>query len=353
MKRVLILVLCVFLVFSLGACTPAQDSEISNTEENTGIIADETQRENDGESFGSDSHYPVDITTYNYEGNEIITTYDKAPEKVLAVYQGSIETMLSLGLSDHIVAAAGLDNEVDDSLKADFKTLNYLDAFSPPKEDVIMLEPDMILSWGSLFGEKNLGDVGYWIEKGCNTYINSNTRRGNHNRTLENEYTDILNLGKIFNVEDKAEAIVKEMKDEIQNVINKTQDNAEKKTVLVLEPIGGKITNYGKATLGGNMVEALGAELASPDVDDMGKEDIVSANPDVIFVVYMAYSGENGEDVKQSQLDLILNDPALASLKAIQKNNVYPIMLGDMYASGVRTMDGIVNFAKGIYPELY
>ena len=58
--------------------------------------------------------YPVEITTYNYSGDEVKTTYEKAPEKVLAVYQGSIETMLELGLEDRLVAAAGLDNELDD-----------------------------------------------------------------------------------------------------------------------------------------------------------------------------------------------------------------------------------------------
>jgi len=343
MKKLLIAVLCILLAMSMAACS----SESVNTERK------QPESENIEEPAISADHYPVTVTTYNYEGDEIITTYEKMPEKVLAVYQGSIETMLKLGLADKIVAAAGLDNEVSEDLKADFEKLQYLDVFTPSKEDVVMLEPDMILSWGSLFGEKNLGDVDYWIENGCNTYINSNTRRGAHSRTLENEYTDILNLGKIFNVEDKAEAIVNEMKNEINNVISKTDGNAEKKKILIIEPISGKITNYGADTLGGNMVETLGAELIVSGGNDIGKEDIVTANPDIVFVVYMAYSGEDGEDVKQSQLDLILKDEAFASLKAVQEGKAYPIMLGDMYASGIRTMDGIANFARGIYPELY
>ena len=36
-----------------------------------------------------------------------------------------------------------------------------------------MLNPDMILSWGSIFSDEKLGDVNTWIEKGCNTYINT------------------------------------------------------------------------------------------------------------------------------------------------------------------------------------
>lgn len=341
MKKLLSVLLSAMLLFSMTACGSEESQAVENQQESQEEAGDQSQ------------HYPVEIVTYNYEGEEITTTYDAAPEKVLAVYQGSIETMLKLGLADHILAASGLDNEVSEDLKADFEKLNYLDVFAPSKEDVVMMQPDMILSWGSLFGDKNLGDVDYWIENGTNTYINSNTRRGGHDRTLENEYRDILNLGKIFDVEDKAEAIVNEMKAEIANVIDKTQDADTKKTVMIIEPISGKITNYGSKSLGGNMVEALGADLISPEVSEVGKEDLINTDPEVIFVVYMAYAGEDGEDVKESQMKLITEDPALASLQAVQAGNVYPIMLGDMYASGIRTMDGITSLARGIFPEIY
>lgn len=64
--------------------------------------------------------------------------------------------MLALGLEDRLVATAGLDNEVPDELKDAFSKTNYLDEFTPSLETVTMLEPDMILSWSSLFSDKNL-----------------------------------------------------------------------------------------------------------------------------------------------------------------------------------------------------
>jgi iron complex transport system substrate-binding protein len=104
------------------------------------------------------AHYPVDITTYNYAGEEVVTRYQQAPERVLAVYQGSIETMIALGLEDKVAAAYGLDNEVKDEWKAGFAKLPYEDSvFAPDKETVLMLGPDMILSWGSYFGESAWG----------------------------------------------------------------------------------------------------------------------------------------------------------------------------------------------------
>lgn len=302
------------------------------------------------------TEYPLTITTYGSDGTELATTYEKAPEKVLAVYQGSIETLLALGLEDRVIAAAGLDNEVPDEQKAAFSKIEYLDEFTPSLETVTMLEPDLVFSWGSLFGEKTLGDAAEWVEKGTNIYMNSNTHPKNgetaYNKTLENEFTDILNIGKIFDVQDKAEAIVNEMQDMIARVKEQTADLKNSPTVLILESMGDGITNYNASSLGGDMVTQLGGTLANPDGATLGKEDVVAADPDVIFVVYMPYTGDDPEELKQEKLDEFLNDQAYASLKAIKNKRVVPIMLSEMYASATRTSNGIVTFAKGLYPDL-
>ena len=121
---------------------------------------------------------------------------------------------------------------------------------------------------------------------------------------------------------------------------------------MVLEPLGEDITNYGASSLGGDMVTKLGATLANPDASTVGKEDIIAANPDVIFVVYMPYSGDDPETVKQEKLDVLLKDEAYQSLDAVKNGRVVPIMLSEMYASATRTKDGIVTFANGLYPDI-
>ena len=326
-------------------------SETSSTASET----DSSETASEAET-GKKTEYPLTITTYDSEGNEIETTYEKAPEKVLAVYQGCIETMLALGLEDRMAAAAGLDNEVPEALKSAFSKVEYLDEFTPSLETVTMMEPDMIFSWGSIFGEKTLGSVTDWVDKGCNTYYSSNTRPGSdtetRNRTLENEYTDILNIGLIFDVQDQAEAIVADIKGVIDQTIEATKDLEERPSVLILEPLGDSITNYGASSLGGDMVTKLGAQLANPDAKTVGKEDIIAANPDVIFVVYMPYAGDDPETVKETQLATIRDDEALQSLDAVKNGRIVPIMLSEMYASATRTQDGIEHFAAGLYPEL-
>ena len=353
--RIMAMVMAAAMTVSAAPAVYAAERADSETikEDNQPAAEDSTESADteDSSAEATKTEYPLTITTYDYDGNEIETTYEKAPEKVLAVYQGSIETMLALGLEDHLVATAGLDNEVPEDLKEAFSKTNYLDEFTPSLETVTMLEPDMILSWSSLFSDENLGNVTDWIDKGCNTYYNTNTRPDG-DRTLENEFTDILNIGKIFDVQDKAQAIVDDAKAVIDKTLTATADVKDKPSVMVLEPLGDNITNYVVKSLGGDMVTQLGATLANPDASTVGKEDIIAANPDVIFVVYMPYAGDDPETVKNSQLAVIQDDESLKSLDAVKNGRVYPIMLSEMYASATRTQDGIETFAKGLYPDV-
>ena len=173
----------------------------------------------------------------------------------------------------------------------------------------------------------------------------------NGEQSLDNIFEDIKNVGKIFNVEDKAQEIVNNMQSKIDEAL-KAAKGQDKQNVLMLEFLGDEITNYGENSLGGDMITSLGANLVAKDQSKLGKEDIVSLNPDVIYVVYMPYSGDDPEQVKQDALDKLLKDKAFSSLDAVKNKRVVPIMLGDMYASGVRTINGIETISAGLYPDL-
>ena len=58
------------------------------------------------------------------------------------------------------------------------------------------------------------------------------------------------------------------------------------------------------------------------------------------------------ETVAQGEVDKVLENPALASLDAVKNKRVNSIALGEMYSSGIRTIDGINTFANGLYPQL-
>ena len=199
--------------------------------------------------------------------------------------------MLALGLEDRIVAAAVLDHDVKDEYKEAFSKVNYLEEFTPSKETIIMEKPDFILGWYSLFDDKRLGDIDYWNESGANTYISLNSGVAEE-RTIENEIKDILNLGKIFNLEDKAQAIVDEITLTVNEVSSKVS-NEEKQSAMVIEFYDDEIYTYGSKTLAGDMVTKLGAEVLNPEGGNIGAGDLIKLNPDCIFVSYMDMGDEN------------------------------------------------------------
>ncbi|HML45246.1 MAG TPA: hypothetical protein PKE04_00680 [Clostridia bacterium] len=65
------------------------------------------------------------------------------------------------------------------------------------------------------------------------------------------------------------------------------------------------------------------------------------------------YMDREDPDKRANAVALVADNPALASLAAVQNQRVYAIPLGEMYASGPRTIDGVTTFAQGMYPELF
>ncbi|HCO73643.1 MAG TPA: iron ABC transporter substrate-binding protein, partial [Clostridium sp.] len=96
LKKITSLLLSLLLILSLVGCSNNKSDKNTSSE-----------KSNSSKNESKDSHYPVTIETYNFTKEPIKLTFHKAPEKVFAVYQNSIETLLALGLEDKIVAAAG------------------------------------------------------------------------------------------------------------------------------------------------------------------------------------------------------------------------------------------------------
>ena len=296
--------------------------------------------------------YPVSIQTYNREREAIDTVYEKAPERVIAAYQSNIEIMLKLGLADRIVCAFGLDEEITGELAEEFAKIPYYES-RPSKEEAIALQPDAILGWRSLFADDRFGGVEYWIENGCNTYmsINSTLKAENGGNTIACEMQDILNIGAMFGKTAEAQAIVDEMQAEIDRIADYVSESGiEPMSVAVLEDEGESYRVYGHTTLGGNIAETVGAKLAvgAENSENVGVEDLIAANPDKLFMIW--YEGWIGPEEAVAS---IMENPAFASLKAVQNGDVYALNLVQVWCSGLHTMEGIQTFASALYPELY
>lgn len=108
---------------------------------------------------------------------------------------------------------------------------------------------------------------------GVGTYIALNSNDISEMRTVENEYQDILTIGKIFDVEDKAQQLVDKMKAEVEKVTSQAK-GMEKKSVLIVELMSDTIWTYDETYLAGDMVKSMGGDLINTE-REIGAENIV------------------------------------------------------------------------------
>ena len=347
MKKFLSVLLVICIAFSIVGCSTNDTAE--NQEKNPTESENSTENPIEAAKEEGNGKYPLTIETYNYKKENIEVTFEEKPKRVVTVYQNCIETLLALGVEDVIVGAAGLDHDVKDEYKEAFGTINYYEK-GMTKEEVMALEPDFIISWSSYFGEKKLGDVDFWHDRGINTYImnNSGIRA---DRKLEHEYTDILNLGKIFDKEDEAQQIVNEIKAEVAKGKKFAKGKEPVKALVLQSRKDGSFRNYGQDSVGGDLITELGADLVVKESGNVTAEEIASLNPDVIFTVYYSYYEASVE--YDDAINRLKDHKGLSSVNAVKKDRIFPIKLGEVYCSGVRTMDGVKTMLKGLYPHEY
>lgn len=297
------------------------------------------------------AHYPVTIENYNTQGEPEQMTYTKPPQRVVAVWQNSIETLLALGVGDRIIAGNGVPDKKffrkeyqEQYSKIPYTGLQLLDL-----ETTMMLKPDLIVGWHSTFAPKVLRPTDFWHKRGVNTFIARSSMIDAKPRTLANEYKDILDLGKIFDKNERAQQLVGQMQQEVNFAISRTADYPKRPRALVLEFMGKEPSVYGEKSLAGNIVKELHGELLAEKQRAIGLEQVVELDPDVIFIVVTEFNYGREQDM----LDRVTQHKALKHLRCVQQGRVVALPLYAIYSSGVRTYDGIKIIATGMYPDLY
>ncbi len=298
MKNIIFINLMVLLII-LSGCSPV-------IKENADTIQLWEQKKSQLNISYNENNYPIKIKNINSKNEEFELTYKKPPQKVVAFWQNSVETLIALGVGDRIVA----------------------------------------------------GTTDYWNSRTVNTYIaksSAPTKSINDNilikpkHSLDEEYQYILDLGKIFDRKDRANELVGQMKKEISFVTEHTKNINKKPRAIIIEFLGKDISVYGERTLAGDILQRVNGELLEPNVERFSFEQLIDLDPDVIFIVIT----EQHYGDERMYLDRIYQNKALQGLKAVKNKRIYPVPLYAIYSPGIRAYDGIRIMAQGLYPELY
>ena len=301
--------------------------------------------------YADEGYAPVTIENIDEKGAPRSEVYDAPPQRVVAVWQNSIETLLALGVGDRIVAGMGVPDAryIRPEYRAAYEAIPYTSLENLDVETILMMQPDLIVGWSSTFSSKVLRGTDFWAGRGVHTYIAPSSAHGNRNKTIAQECQDIEKLGRIFGREERAEELVGAMQNEIAYVAEKTAHMERRPRALVIELLGKEIRSYGADTLAGDMMRALGVDHLAAEGQSLSMEELITLAPDAIFVVVIEDDYGNEDAI----LARLYENPALQDLMCVQQRRIYPIPLYAVYSAGTRTYDGITIFAHGLYPQIY
>ncbi|OBW55829.1 iron ABC transporter substrate-binding protein [Solibacillus silvestris] len=294
----------------------------------------------------ADSDETVQAVTIENEGMSI--TYEEAPQKAISINQHVTEVMLALGLEDSMVGTAYLDDQIYPPLQEAYDQVPVLAEQYPSKEQVILTEADFIYGgWASAFNEKNLMSREEMEQLGIGSYLQSSSVKVAPE--LEDIYTDIRNIAKIFRVEERGETLIEEMNANIEKIKEKVPTVDKPIDVLVFDS-GDKDVFTATQNFMNTLVKMAGANNIFGDIEKnwatVSKEDAVERNPEAIIVI------DYGSTKAEEKINFLKNDPALSQTPAVQ-NERFVVLPLSAASEGVRVAEALEIVVKGLYPDSF
>ena len=293
------------------------------------------------------AHYPVIIDTYDAVGAPMQTTFTHPPARIIVDEVNALETLLILGQGERIVGAALNTSGVSYArlqreYPEEFAKVAPVIQNTIGREQAVALQPDFILAWKASFAPRWYGSTAWWQERGVNTYVIATANHVLKDATIEDECRFIDDMGRIFDRKEQTDALVREIHAELR-VDEEAMRGREQQTVLVVEVGEGDILNYDEGWVVGDMVRRLGGRIPLTS-KYIGEEELLSCDPDVIFVAYNdAYGKRFAEHFFASV--------RFNSLRAVQHGRIYFVPVEYVYTPAFKTLDGIRAIRRGLYPD--
>ncbi|MGO2664547.1 ABC transporter substrate-binding protein [Mycetocola reblochoni] len=288
----------------------------------------------------SNAGYPVTIDNCDRE-----TTFDAAPDRVVSLWQSATEMLLALGLGDRIVATAGDYAPYPESIADDAAALNSIGSAMgwPSKEVVLSQDPDLVIGQ-SLEGFAFDASYGYATaeeleDAGIDLYgANMCVPEDSLSMTVDTSSETLADLGRIFGVEDEAEALIAKIAAQKQAVVDAVS-GLDAPSVVYYQGGEGPI----HVLAGGiytSAIETAGGTSAFPTEADVSREDFAASDAEVLLVATF-----EGQDFASR---LAYLEETFPDLPAVKNGRVYELPVADTDAS-ISVMRGLTEIANAIH----
>ena len=293
--------------------------------------------------------YPVTVKSCNRE-----VTFDAAPKRAIANDVNLVEMMLALKLQDRMVGYTGVSGwkTLDEKLREGVKELPELSEKYPTKEVLLNADADFFFA-GWNYGMKVGGEVTpetlapfkinvYELTESC---IHVMARE---KPSMDDMFVDLLNLGRIFGVEDRAEALVAGYRSQLAEITKANAGRGKPTRVFVYDSGEEKPFTSGRFGIPTAMIEAAGGANIMDDVDkswvEVSWEPVIDRNPEVVVIV------NYGEVKAEDKIAFMKNNPAFANIDAV-RNDRFVVLDYVEATPGPRNVDAIARLAKAFRGE--
>lgn len=292
--------------------------------------------------------YPVTVKSCDRE-----VTFDAAPARAISNDVNLTEMMLVLGLRDRMIGYTGISGwkTLDEEMRSGVAELPELSAKYPTKEVLAAADPDFFFA-GWNYGMKvggevtpetlePLGIMTYELTESC-IHVGPKAKS-----SMDDMYRDILNLGRIFGVEARAEELVTGWKAQLDEA---TAGVDRQKPLRVFVYDSGEEAPFTAGAYGmpTALIEAAGGSNIMDDLDkswaEVAWEPVVERNPEVVVIV------NYGDVTAEQKIAFMKGNPAFASIDAV-RNDRFVVLEYVEATPGPRNIRAVEKLVAGFWGQ--
>ncbi len=296
------------------------------------------------------SGFPVTVRSCDRD-----VTFEAAPKHAVSQDINLTDMMLALELTGSMAGYSGISGwlKLDEDLKSRLGDLPELTPQQPTKEALLSAEADFLFAgWnyglkvGGELTPDTLSPLGikvYELTESCIHIMKKDKS------SMQDMYADILNLGRIFGIAEKAEALVADYKKQIAEATAALPADATPPKVFVYDSGEEKPFTAGRYAMPTALIEAAGGSNIMDDVEtswtEIGWEPVIERNPEVIVIV------DYGEVSAGQKADFMRNNPAFKDIPAV-RNNRFVVLPYAQATPGPRNVEAVRTLAAAFHPSV-
>ncbi|MCP2075980.1 UNVERIFIED_ORG: iron complex transport system substrate-binding protein [Pseudomonas lini] len=293
------------------------------------------------------TRYPLTVQSCNRQ-----VVFNEAPRHAVSHDINMTQMMLALGLKPRMVGYSGISGwkSVTPEMAKILDGLPELAAKYPSVETLLSANVDFFFA-GWDYGMRVGGDLTPQTLQplGINVYELTESCAFVMKRppaSLEDTYNDLRNLGRIFDVQDRANALIATMQAQVADV--RKHLPADQPRVFLYDSGEDRAMTSGRLGMPQALIDAAGGRNILDDVETswtrVNWENVVERNPQVIVIV------DYGEVSAEQKQQFLLDNPALQSVEAI-KHRRFIVIPYVQATPGIDNVLAVQTLARGFHRQ--